>query len=233
MSESVELNNSAEVDYTPYIVAPSSTDQDDQRWQTSSIVRPRDTSLQIPSTMDAAFTNEDWDEVHRVFPDATMILYSYPFCVICGITPPNEPVSVKGLITEFYDNIEQYSYLPCDCGNPLVPDPLEKRFEPSQHLPAFDELDARMDELEHKVGIPLRTMALYLHVVVIEVDEEFLDLDKLPGKVGGRIACWGAYGQVWNWQLHAQRRKDPQIVGEDDSDYKPDLGPGIKICGEI
>src|SRR5437667_12560609 len=27
-SESVELNNSAEVDYTPYIVAPSSTDQD-------------------------------------------------------------------------------------------------------------------------------------------------------------------------------------------------------------
>jgi hypothetical protein len=82
------------------------------RWQTSSIVRPRDTSLHIPSTMDAAFTNENWDEVHRVFSDATMILYYYPFCVICGIAPPNEPVSVKGLITEFYDNIEQYSYLP-------------------------------------------------------------------------------------------------------------------------
>ena len=97
------------------------------RWQTSSIVRPRDTSLQIPSTMDAAFTNADWDEVHRVFPDATMILYSYPFCVICGVTPPNEPVSVKGLITEFYDNIEEYSYLPCDCGNPLVPDPPRKK----------------------------------------------------------------------------------------------------------
>ena len=45
-----------------------------------------------------------------------------------------------------------------------------------------------MDELERKVGIPLRTMAWYLHVVVIEVDEEFLDLDKLPGKL--RIACW-------------------------------------------
>ena len=99
------------------------------RWQTSSIVRPRDTSLQIPSTMDLAFPNEDWDEVHRVFPDTTMILYSYPFCVICGVTPPNEPVSVKCLITDFYDNIEEYSYLPCDCGNPLVPDPLEKRFE--------------------------------------------------------------------------------------------------------
>ena len=111
--------------------------------------------------------------------------------------------------------------------------PSKTRFEHSKHLPAFDELDARMDELERKVGIPLRTMALYLHVVVIEVDEEFLDLDKLPGKVGGRIACWGAYGQVWMWQSHAQRRKDPQIVGEDDSDYKPDLGPGIKICGEI
>ena len=203
------------------------------RWQTSSIVRPRDTSLQIPSTMDVAFTQEDWDEVHRVFPDATIILYSYPFCVICGVTPPNEPVSVKGLITEFYDNIEEYSYLPCDCGNPLIPDPLEKRFERSKHLPAFDELDARMDELEHKVGIPLRTMALYHHVVVIEVDEEFLDLDKLPGKVGGRIACWGAYGKVWKWQLHAPRRKGPQIVGEDDLDYKLDLGSGSKICGEI
>ena len=90
-----------------------------------------------------------------------------------------------------------------------------------------------MDELERKVGIPLRTMAWYLHVVVIEVDEEFLDLDKLPGKVGGRIACWGAYGQIWKWQLHAQRRKDPHIVGEDNSDYRPDLTPGIKICGEI
>jgi hypothetical protein len=96
------------------------------RWKTSSIVRPRDTSLQIPSTMDVAFTNEDWHEVHRIFPDSTMILYSYPFCVICGVTPPDEPVSVKGLITEFYDNIEDYSYLPCDCGDPLVPDPLEK-----------------------------------------------------------------------------------------------------------
>ena len=111
--------------------------------------------------------------------------------------------------------------------------PLEKRFERSKCLPTFDELDARMDELERKVGIPLRTMALYLHLVVIEVDEEFLHLDKLPGKVGGRIACWGVYGQVWKWQSHAQRRKDPQVVGEDDSDYKPDLGPGIKIRGEI
>ena len=46
------------------------------RWQTSSIVRPRDTSLQIPSTMDLAFPNEDWDEVHSVFPDATFVLLS-------------------------------------------------------------------------------------------------------------------------------------------------------------
>jgi len=233
MSESVELNDPAEVDSTAHIAPVPPTDQDDPRWQTSSIVRRRDPSTPIPSTMDAAFTNEDWDEVHRVFPDATMILYSYPFCVICGVTPPDEPVSVKGLITEFYDNIEEYSYLPCDFGNPLVPDPLEKPFERSKHFPNFDELDARRDELERKVGIPLRTMSLYLHAVVIEVDEEFLDLDKLPGKVGGRIACWGAYGQVWKWELHAHERNDPQIVGGDDSDYKPGMGPGIKICGEI
>ena len=45
-----------------------------------------------------------------------------------------------------------------DCGNPLVPDPLEKWFERgSKHLPAFDELNARMDE-ERKIGIPLHTM---------------------------------------------------------------------------
>ena len=43
----------------------------------------------------------------------TQFLYSYPVSVICEVT-------VKGLITEFYDNIDEHSYLPCDCG--LVPD---------------------------------------------------------------------------------------------------------------
>ena len=109
MNESVELNDPAEVDSTSSIASVPPADRDEPRWQTSPIVRRRDPSTPIPSTRDAAFTNEDWDEVHRVFPDAAMILYSYPFCVICGVTPPDEPVSVKGLITEFYDNIEEYS----------------------------------------------------------------------------------------------------------------------------
>ena len=91
-----------------------------------------------------------------------------------------------------------------------------------------------MDEVELALGIQLRSMAVYLHFLVFEVDESDFDLSKLPGKVGGRISCWGIYGTVWNLDsAHMQRSNDPQTEGGDETDYRPDLQPGIKLCGEV
>jgi hypothetical protein len=203
------------------------------KYRGSSLVRHRNMSFPIPSAADSILTKDDYEEIHRVFPDATIIQESYPVCVIGGATPPESPVSVKGLITEFWDDIDEFQYVPCDLGNPTLPHPMSSRID-FEEYPDCDGLNSYMNEIELTLGIQLRSMAVYLHFVVFEVDESGFDLNKLPGTVGGRIACWGMYGTVWNLDFaHAQRSNDPQTEGGDDTDYRPDLQPGIMLCGQV
>src|SRR5271170_4707496 len=208
-------------------------DTPESKYRGSSLVRHRNMSFPIPSSADSILTEDDYEEIYRVFPDATIIQESYPFCVIGGATPPESPVSVKGLITEFWDNIDEFQYVPCDLGSPTLPDPMSSRID-FEEYPDCDGLNSYMNEIELALGIQLRSMAVYLHFVVFEVDESDFDLNKLPGTVGGRIACWGIDGTVWNLNsAHTQRSNDPQTEGGDETDYRPDLQPGIKVCGEV
>ena len=208
-------------------------DSPESKYRGSSLVRHRNMSFPVPSPADTIFTEDDYKEIYRVFPDATIIQESYPFCVIGGATPPESPVSVKGLITEFWDDIDEFQYVPCDLGTPALRDPMSSCID-SEEYPDCDDLNSYMDEIELALGIQLRSMAVYLHFVVFEVDEPDFDLNKLPGTVGGRIACWGIYGTVWNLDsAHTQRSKDPQTEGHDETEYTPDLQPGIKLCGEV
>ena len=104
-------------------------DNPESKYRGSSLVRHRNISFPIPSAADCFLTDDDYDEIYRIFAEAPIIQEAYPFCVIGGATPPESPVSVKGLITEFWDNIREFPYVPCDLGNPTLPDPMSSRID--------------------------------------------------------------------------------------------------------
>jgi hypothetical protein len=61
-----------------------------------------------------------------------------------------------------------------------------------------------------------------------------MSLDKLPGRVAGRVALWSKFDDRVLYHLaRPTRGKDPLTDGtQDDTDYRTDgLCPGIKVCG--
>ena len=199
----------------------------------NTIITARNSHMKTPAQREVGFTKDEWDYIHRCFPAATCIQYSYPFFVICGTTPPVDPISIKGLIVEFYDDIEEFKYCPGLGGNPTVPDPLPRWPKPYQKFDGFESIQNVCVELSSKLGIPIYSITTYLHLLVIEVHSSNYDLAILPGKVGGRIAMWSVYGETWGKPFSdVPRMKDPACRSGDNTDYVFDgLCPGIKVCG--
>jgi hypothetical protein len=106
------------------------------------IIRLQDYKGTVPLQTEVYLTSEDWKVLHANFPTATCIQYSYPYIVICGTVPPPEPITVKGLIVEFYNDISEFQYCPGEVGNPTVKDPLPKWVPPmNRRIDAFESIE--------------------------------------------------------------------------------------------
>ena len=200
-----------------------------------SIVIPRDLSIPPPPQDQSGLTKEVRQKIEEQFPNAS-VLFSYPFIVIAGAKPPTNPISINNLIVEFYDDMQDFKYAPGEGGNPTIKDPVAKEL-PYSHssFPSFDALDAIIDVLGDALGIEICSLAVYLHVLVVEVNEKDYDLHKLPGKVAGRSTLWGIKGNTWGKKCaDFPRKKVPTGLVVDDSNYKSDgLSPGVKVCGKF
>ena len=199
-----------------------------------SIVARRDLSIPPPPQNQSGLTKDIRQKVEELFPNAS-ILFNYPFIVIANAKPPTDPISINNLIVEFYDNLEDFKYAPGKGGNPSIKDPVAKEL-PYSHasFPSFDALDAIINVLGDALGIEICSLAVYLYVLVVEVDEKDYDLHKLPGKVAGRSTLWGIKGDTWGKKRadFPRKRVPPGLV--DDSNYKDEgLSPGVKVCGKF
>jgi len=96
-------------------------------------------------------------------------------------------------------------------------------------------LDAIIDVFCNALGIEICSLGVYLHVLVVEVNEKDYDLDKLPGKVAGRSTLWGIKGNTWGKKrTERPRKKVPAGLVVDDHNYSSDgLSPGVKVCGKF
>src|SRR5215471_19127605 len=215
--------------HAPTIIPSSSISPNSPK----SIIQPRDLKARIPLQNQVKFTGDDWKTLREAFPDATCIQYSYPFIIICGVKPPVEPISVKNIIVEFYDHIDEFMYCPGIGGNPSITDPLPRWLETEhRRLDTFTSIESVRISLANALGITICAMSTYLHLLVVEVAEKDYNLDTLPGIIGGRITLWAVYGTLWADSMAQSRAKDPRSSSGDDTDYFPlDLCPGIKVCG--
>jgi len=187
----------------------------------------------LPDAKDVYITQSEWESIRVAFPDATSLMYHYPYFIIIGQIPPSDPISIKGLIVEFYERREQYSLMPGHWGIPVLPDPLPRVPWSLRIIPTPSELKAMTRELESALGIHIVTLSFYLAKFVIEVEENEFDLRHLPGIVAGHHAYWGPRG-LWGFTEHASPRKitpDPDTGIEDDSEYIP-INPGVKVSGK-
>lgn len=200
------------------------------------LIVPRDITRRPSPQNQVNLTRDDRQKIEEEFPGAT-VLYSYPFIIIGGGTAPKNPVSAKGLIFEFYDSIKDFHYAPGQTGNPMVQDPVPDRMPyDNKRFPQFKQIDALLQKVSSELKIRIHSMAAYIHLLVIEVSEDDYDLEKLPGKVAGRIALWGVYKTVWGVKLAQTipRKKSTMPSSVDDSDYVMDgLSPGVKVCGRL
>src|SRR5947207_3157342 len=122
----------------------------------NSIIHPRDLKARIPLQNEVKFTGDDWKTLRHAFPDASCIQYSYPFIVICGVKPPVEPISVKNIIVEFYDHIDEFMYCPGAGGNPRVADPLPRWSQmPDRRLDTFTSIKSVRTSLASALGITI------------------------------------------------------------------------------
>src|SRR5579859_1333181 len=138
----------------------------------NNIVHLRDLKARIPLQNEAKFTGDDWKMLRHAFPHASCIQYSYPFIVICGVKPSVEPIGVKNLIVEFYDHIDGFMYCPGAGGNPALADPLPRWPEmPDRRLDTFTSIKAARTSLSSALGITICAMSTYLHLLVVEVNE--------------------------------------------------------------
>ena len=182
-----------------------------------NIIHPRDLKARVPLQNEVKFTGDDWKTLRHAFPHASCIQYSYPFIVICGMKPPVEPIAVKNLIVEFYDNIDEFMYCPGIGGNPALADPLPRWSEmPDRRLDTFTSIKSARTSLASALGITICAMSTYLHLLVVEVNEKDYDWDRLPGIVGGRITMWAVHGTTWGSMAHS-RAKDPRSSTGDDT----------------
>ena len=203
------------------------------RVPSNNIIHPRDLQASVPLQNTVKITADDWKALKDTFPYTTCIQYSYPFVVICGVTPPIEPIAVKNLIVEFYDHIDEFVYCPGVGGNPALADPLPRWSEmPDRRLDTFSSIRSARTTLASVLGITICAMSTYLHLLVVEVFEKDYHLDSLPGIVGGRITMWVVYGATWGDNMAHSRVKDPRSSTGDDADYlSMGLCPGVKVCG--
>ena len=199
------------------------------------IVIPRDLSTPPPTQEKSGITKEVRRKVEEQFPNAS-ILFNYPFIIIAGVKPPSNPITINNLVVEFYNNIRDFKYAPGEGGNPTIKDPVAYEL-PYNHsrFPSFEALDPIMDVLGDALGIEICSLAVYLYVLVVEVNEKDFDLRKLPGKVAGRSTLWGIKGNLWGKKrADTPRKQVPADPVFDDSDYTNDgLSPAVKLCGKL
>jgi hypothetical protein len=196
------------------------------------IIRLQDYKGTVPLQTEVYLTAEDWKVLHANFPTATCIQYSYPYIVICGTVPPPEPITVKGLLVEFYNDISEFQYCPGEVGNPTVKDPLPKWVPPmNRRIDAFESIERIRLQLSAVMHIEIHSLTTYLHLLIIEVDNKDFNVEVLPGKVAGRIAMWGIFGSLWGQKPTAE--KNPASSSGDNANYlSAGLSPGVKVCGE-
>lgn len=198
------------------------------------IIRRQDYKGKVPLQKEVYLTDEDWKVLRANFPTATCIQYSYPFIVICGTVPPPEPITVKGLIVEFYNDISEFQYCPGEVGNPTIKDPLPAWDRPvDRRMDTFESIEGVLLQLSVVMGIEIHSLTTYLHLLIIEVDDKDFNVDVLPGKVAGRITMWGTFGSLWGQKMAtATRAKDPASSSGDNTNYiSSGLSPGVKVCG--
>ena len=204
-----------------------------------STVMSRDLAIPPPPQDQSGLTKQVRQKIEEEFPNAS-VLFSYPFIVIAGAKPPPTPKSINNLIVEFYDDMRDFKYAPGKGGNPTIKDPVEKKLPYSHSIfPSFDVPEAVIDILCDVLGIELCSLAVYLHILVVEVNEKDYDLHKLPGKVAGRSTLRGIKGHTWGKKrVECPRKKVPTKVPTglvvDDHNYSSDsLSPGVKVCGKF
>jgi len=200
-----------------------------------NLIFKREDAPPLPDAKDVFITQSEWESIRATFSEATSLMFHYPYFVIIGQTPPSEPISIKGLIVEFYDKPEQYCLVPGQWGSPVVPDPLPRVPWTLRILPSPNELKAMTEELESALGIHILTLSFYLARFVIEVEEHEFDVSRLPAIIAGHHAYWGTRGNLWGFTEYASPRKispDPETDIVDDSEYSP-IHPGIKVSGRI
>ena len=198
------------------------------------IILPRDLKKPVPPQSEITITADDFAAVNSRFPGATRLRYVYPYFIIAGVPPPKEPISIKGLITEFWNNIEDFQYSPGHPGNPQLQDPVRPFPYNPRRFNTFEELQTLATTLEAALEIQVREITTYFHLLIIHVAAPYYDLSLLPGIVGQRTTKWIIFGTAWGG-MHGivERVNDPKSSTGDDTDYlQYGLSPGMKVCGQ-
>jgi hypothetical protein len=198
-----------------------------------SIIQPRDIPPKpIAPFGTVFFTDDDVKAIQEYFPGSSGIRFSWPFVVIAGVSPPTKPVTVKGLVPCFVKSLEDFKYAPGIPGNPRILDPVPRI--PAETIIGYTEMEKTLGTIINAT-LPIHSLSLYYgHIWSIEVDTDKMSLDKLPGRVAGRVALWSKFDNGGHRNLaRPTRGKDPlPDVTNDDTDYRIDgLCPGIKVCG--
>lgn len=198
------------------------------------LVSPRKMNGYLPLPEEIDFTNSDWESLYQQFPDASEIFYDYPYFIFIGASPPKHPITIKGLIVEFYETLDQYTHVPGEFGKPDLPDPLPPVEWTFAKAPSPKDLKALALQLEVVLSIDIVTMSFYDNIFVIEVLESSYDANRLPGRVAGRRATWGVEGRVWKLGELAVRKvtPDPSMDIRDESKYDP-VQPGVQLVGSL
>ena len=171
-----------------------------------AFIQHRNLRSRLPDPQDIKFTADEWEEIYNLFPTAEEIIYDYPYFIFIAATPPENPITVKGLIVEFYLSRKEYSHMPGQFGRPDLPDPLPAVQWSHKLIPSPGELEMFARSLEFKLEIEVATCAFYHNSFVIELDEEFYVRERLPGRVAGKQAYWGVVGEVWGLKPTATAR---------------------------
>ena len=142
LSDFFEKQSSAQSSpkFGPTLFPGTSSYQTEPQTLVEDIIIPRDFKMKISAQQEIASRKEEREHIHKCFPTATCIQYIYLYVIICRVMPPVEPISIKGLIVEFYHDIKQFKYCPGQGGNPTIPDPLPRWKRPYDRFDAFESI---------------------------------------------------------------------------------------------
>jgi hypothetical protein len=153
------------------------------------LIVPRPKSHVPPLQKMISLTVDDLEAVKDYF-GVSEAMYSYLFLIIAGADPPESPITVKNLIVEFYSKLNDFRYAPGEGGNPTVPDPIpehQRIHYDGIQFPTVSGLEAIISSLSASLNLFVESVAVYLHLLIVELDIEELELNRLPGRVAGRI----------------------------------------------